>query len=70
MIATSRKSVSRPAISRLFEFSRFQEQTIASAYEALIPVVARRQECRPHRRDDREASTNVHQSPRRSVTGA
>ena len=44
MIATSRKSASRPAISRQFEFSRFEQQTLASAYEALIPVVSRRAE--------------------------
>ena len=41
MIATSRKSASRPAISRQYEFSRLQDQTLASAYEALIPVVTR-----------------------------
>jgi hypothetical protein len=70
MIATSRKSASRPAVSRQYEFSRLQEQTLASAYETLIPVVARRPECRPHRRADRDASTSVRRSPQRSVAGA
>ena len=41
MIATSRKSTSPPTISRQFEFSRFQDQKIACAYEVLIPVVSR-----------------------------
>jgi hypothetical protein len=41
MIANSRKSASRPAVSRQYEFSRLQDQTLACAYEALIPVVAR-----------------------------
>jgi hypothetical protein len=41
MIATSRRSASNPAISRQYEFSRLQDQTLASAYEALVPVVSR-----------------------------
>jgi hypothetical protein len=41
MIAKSRRSVSRPAVSRQYEFSRLHNQTLAYAYEALIPVVAR-----------------------------
>ena len=47
MIATSRRSASKLAISRQYEFSRLQDQTLASAYEALIPVISRRLE-RPH----------------------
>jgi hypothetical protein len=70
MIATSRRSASRPAISRQFEFSRLEEQTLASAYEALIPVVSRRAESGPRRHDEREVLDGAHQSPRRSSTGA
>ncbi len=44
MIATSRRSASRPAVSRQYEFSRLHDQTLACAYEALIPVVSRRLE--------------------------
>ena len=44
MIATSRKSTFPSLISRQFEFSRIQDQRIASAYEALIPVVSGRRE--------------------------
>ena len=70
MIATSRRSASIPIISRHYEFSRLQDQTLASAYEALIPVVSRRPKCLPPRCDDREVATGVHQSPQRSVAGA
>jgi hypothetical protein len=70
MIATSRKSASRPAILRQYEFSRLEGQTLASAYEALIPVVTRRPECLSHRRDDREVSTNSRRSQERSAAGA
>ena len=38
MIATSRKSTFPPTISRHFEFTRLQNQLIALAYQALIPV--------------------------------
>lgn len=70
MIANSRRSASGPFISRHYEFSRLQDQTLASAYEALIPVVSRRPERPLRRRDDREAFTGVHESPQRSVAGA
>ncbi len=53
MIATSRKFVCAPTISRQFEFSRLQHQTLACAYEALIPAASRRLErCRPRYPDD------------------
>ena len=47
MIATSRRSGSKPAISRQYEFSRLQDQTLASAYEALVPINSRRPERLP-----------------------
>jgi hypothetical protein len=70
MIATSRRSASIPAISRQYEFSRLQDQTLAPAYEALIPIVSRRPECSPHRRNGREMFTGVQRSPQTSVAGA
>jgi len=70
MIATSRKSSSRPAISRRYEFSRLEDQMLASAYEALIPAVTRRPQCVSRRRDSCEASANVRRSQERSVAGA
>jgi hypothetical protein len=42
MIATSRKSASAPTVRRRYEFSRLQDQTLAHAYEVLIPVVSLR----------------------------
>jgi hypothetical protein len=70
MIATSRTCRSRPAISRWYEFSRLQGQMLASAYEALVPVVARRPKSLQHQRDDREVSTNARRSSQRSAAGA
>jgi hypothetical protein len=69
MIATSRKSAPRPAVSRQYEFSRLQDQTLASAYEALIPVVSQRRESGPRRPDDREVLSSVYRTPR-SAAGA
>lgn len=70
MIATSRRSASRPAISRHHEFSRLQDRILASAYEALIPAVSRRAGCRTHRCHATGGFTSVHRSSRRSVAGA
>jgi hypothetical protein len=70
MIATSRRSGSSPAISRRYEFSRLQDQALASAYAALIPVATRLPERLPHRRDDRDGSTSESRSPQRSAAGA
>jgi len=41
MIATSRKSTLSPPVTRRFESTRLQNQLIALAYHALIPVVSR-----------------------------
>jgi hypothetical protein len=70
MSATSRKSTCTPAISRQFEFSRLHDQMLASAYEALIPVVSRQPVCDAHQRDERETSNSTFRSSRRSVAGA
>ena len=70
MIATSRRSGSIPTICREYEFSRFQDQTLASAYEAFIPVISRLPEGLPRRRNDRQAASGVHRSARRSAAGA
>ena len=70
MIAPAGKSTPRPTISRRFEFSRFQDQTLASVYEVLIPVVSRRPECVPRRPDDPDMSTGTHRSAQRLAEGA
>ena len=52
MIATSRKSTFPSLISRQFEFSRLQDQRIACAYEALIPIASVRLERTEPRRSN------------------
>ena len=59
MITSSRRRTLSLAVTRHFEFSRLQEQSIACAYEALIPVVSRRSRC-PHERRGR--SPRSHES--------
>jgi hypothetical protein len=40
MIAFSRSSTPGPSVTRDFEFTRLQNQLIALAYQALIPVIS------------------------------
>jgi hypothetical protein len=40
MIAFSRRSTPSPPVTRHFEFTRLQDQLIALAYQALIPVIS------------------------------
>jgi hypothetical protein len=49
MIAFSRRSTLSQPVTRHFEFTRLQDQLIALAYHALIPVVS----CRPKQQRDR-----------------
>jgi hypothetical protein len=58
MMTSPRRSVLSPPVTRCFEFTRFQNQLIALAYQALIPVVSRHLE-RPRSRfpDDRSTTT-------------
>jgi hypothetical protein len=70
MSASSRKSITHPAISRQYDFSRLQDQTLASAYEALVPVVSRRTARDSHPRDQRVVVTSTHRSSHRTVAGA
>jgi hypothetical protein len=41
MITSPRRSALSPPVIRQFEFTRFQDQSIAVAYQALIPDVSR-----------------------------
>ncbi len=50
------------AISRQFEFSRLHDQMLASAYEALIPVVSRQPVCDAHQRAERETGNGTFRS--------
>ena len=62
MIASSRRSALSPPVTRHFEFTRLQNQLIALAYQALIPVVSRRLE-RPRSRSEHNQPTNDPESP-------
>jgi hypothetical protein len=42
MIASPRRHALSLPVTRRFEFTRLQKKIIASAYEALLPVIARR----------------------------
>jgi hypothetical protein len=69
MIALSRTSKFTLTISRQFEFSRLQDQTLACAYEALIPVVSRRPERFQTRRSNARIVPPVARSHRPSAVG-
>jgi len=70
MIATARKYTLPPAVSRQFEFSRFQHQWIASAYEALIPVAAGRIERTEPQRSNAGIAQRATRATRPSAVGA
>ena len=59
MIATSRKSTLSPPVTRRFEFTRLQNQSIALAYQALVPVVSRHLERPGSRPNDNEPATTT-----------
>ena len=69
MIAISRTSTFAPTISRQFEFSRLQDQTLACAYEALIPI-SRRSERFQSRRSNAEVTKTGARSLQPSAVGA
>jgi hypothetical protein len=70
MNATSGKSSSSRTISRQYEFSRLQEQTLACAYEVLIPVISRRIANLRAQRDDIHATSTNASSHQPSGVGA
>jgi hypothetical protein len=70
MIATSRRSRSIRVISRQYEFSRLQGQTLALAYEVLVSVISRKAGRLPSRRADRDVLAGLLQSQQHSAAGA
>ena len=58
MITSPRRSVLSPIVTRQFEFTRFQDQSIAVAYQALVPVVSRHLG-RPRSHDNQPATTII-----------
>jgi hypothetical protein len=59
MNTSARRSSLSPPVTRRFEFSRLQDQLIALAYQALIPVVSRPLE-QPRPRPGRNQPTTIH----------
>jgi hypothetical protein len=70
MITSPRRSVLSPPITRHFEFTRFQNQSIALAYQALIPVVSRHLGRPRSRSHDNELATTIVPERRSQARGA
>jgi hypothetical protein len=70
MITLQRKSALSPPVIRHFEFTRFQNQSIALAYQALIPVVARHLERPRSRFHDNEPAAMTVEGHRSKARGA
>jgi hypothetical protein len=70
MISSQRRHASCPLINRHFEFTRLQKQIIASAYEALVPIVGRRAGAEQKRREGHSTATTRSDLRRSSGTGA
>ena len=70
MIATSRKSIFSPPVTRRFEFTRLQQQSIALAYQALIPVISHHLERPGSRSYDNEPVTTTIPGLRSKARGA
>ncbi len=69
MIASSRRSTPSLPVTRHFEFTRFQDQLIALACQALIPVVSSHLERPRSRRNNNEPATATIESLRSKVGG-
>ena len=70
MITSQRRSALSPPVTRHFEFTRFQDEVIALAYQALIPVVSRHLERSRSRSHDNEQATTTMQGLRSKARGA
>ena len=70
MITSPRRSRFSPPITRHFESSRLQNQLIALAYQALIPVGSRSLDRPPSRRSDNQPATTTFRGVRSKARGA
>ena len=70
MIATSRKSILNPPVTRRFEFTRLEKQSIALAYQALIPAVSHHMNRAGSRSNDNEPVTTTIPGLRSKARGA
>jgi hypothetical protein len=70
MITSPRRCLLSLRVTRHFEFSRLQDQFIATAYHTLIPVVSRRLERPRSRYLERKQATAASQRLRIKAGGA
>ena len=70
MIATSRKYILNPPVTRRFEFTRLEKQSIALAYQVLIPVVSHHLERPGSRSNHNEQATTTIPEFRSKARGA
>jgi hypothetical protein len=71
MTTYARRSLLSPPVIRRFEFTRLQNQSIALAYQALIPVISRHREERPRSRYmENEQATATTRELRSKARGA
>ena len=70
MIATSRKSIINPLVTHRFEFTRLEKQSIALAYQVLIPVVSHHLERPGSRSNHNEQATTTIPEFRSKARGA
>jgi hypothetical protein len=70
MITSPRRRALSTPVHRRFESTRLQNQSLACAYEALIPFVSRRPEWPHDRPGDRQRAETRTENPRPSAVGA
>ena len=70
MTMSPRRTTLSPPVTRHFEYSRLQDQLIARAYQALIPVVSRPLERPRSPHSDRRQSLTFFRSHRSQSGGA
>ena len=70
MISSQRRHASCAPIRRHFELTRLQKQIIASAYEALMPIVTRRAGAEQKSSQGHSTAAARSDLPRSSGTGA
>jgi hypothetical protein len=70
MISSPLGHAPSPPVNRRFEFTRLHGQIIASAYEALVPIVARRPGAEDKRPQGHPKDATRSPLPRTSGTGA
>ena len=70
MITSTRRQTLRSSVTRHFSFTRLQDQLIARAYQALIPLVSRPLERPPMRRPDNKPVTMASRDLRSKAEGA